>query len=141
MLAALALLKGRASPLVRSAPVGPSQRRYANAAVLLDSPLQPPAMLAQLKAIERRFGRRRGRRWGARVIDLDIILWSGGAWSSPGLTIPHVAFRERRFVLDPLAVIAPDWRDPVTGRTVRQLRCRLTVRRPAPRRTGTGAGP
>lgn len=109
------------APIIASAPLGPSLRRYANTVLLLDSPLSPPDLLGRLKAIERSFGRRRGRRWGSRVIDLDIILWSGGSWHSPGLCIPHLAFRERSFVLRPLRDVAPDWRDPVTGRTIRQL--------------------
>lgn len=109
------------SPLIETPPLGPSTRRFANAAVLIDSDEAPPALLARLKRIERDFGRRRGRRWGTRVIDLDIILWSGGCWSSIGLTIPHINFRRRDFVLRPLVAIAPGWRDPVTGRTVRQL--------------------
>ena len=117
-----------ASRIIDSEPLGPSIRRFANAAILIDSLLDPPAMLARLKQIERSFGRRAGRRWGARVIDLDIILWSDGVWASRGLTIPHAAFRDRRFVLDPLAAIVPDWRDPVGGRTMRQLRA--TVDRP-----------
>lgn len=121
--AAIAALDGvrAVAPVIGSAPLGPSLRRYANTAVLLDSDLSPPEMLGRLKAIERAFGRRRGRRWGSRVIDLDIILWSGGCWSGPGLTVPHVAFRARDFVLGPLARIAGGWRDPVSGRTVRQL--------------------
>jgi len=109
------------SPLIETPPLGPSTRRFANAAVLIDSDEAPPALLARLKRIERDFGRRRGRRWSTRVIDLDIILWSGGCWSSAGLTIPHISFRRRDFVLRPLVAIAPGWRDPVTGRTVRQL--------------------
>lgn len=119
------------APVFDTAPLGPSSRRFANSAVLLDTPLDPPALLAALKAIERGFGRRRGRRWGARVIDLDIILWSGGRVRRPGLVIPHPAFRERRFVLDPLAQIAPLWRDPQSGRTIRQLaaRARMVDRR------------
>ncbi|WP_326525813.1 2-amino-4-hydroxy-6-hydroxymethyldihydropteridine diphosphokinase [Sphingomonas sp.] len=135
--AALDLLGGTASRIVDSTPLGPSRRRYANAAVLLTSDLDPPAMLARLKAIERDFGRRRVRRWGARVLDLDIILWSGGAWVSRGLAIPHPAFRDRDFVLAPLAAIAPGWRDPITHLTVRQLRARLTARPPAPSRAAS----
>lgn len=121
--AAIAALYGvwAVAPVIGSAPLGPSLRRYANTAVLLDSDLSPPQLLARLKAIERAFGRRRGRRWGSRVIDLDIVLWSRGCWSGPGLTVPHVAFRTRDFVLRPLARIAGGWRDPVSGRTVRQL--------------------
>lgn len=130
--AAIAALEGvvAVSPIIASAPLGPSIRRFANAAVLLESALAPPAMLARLKAIERAFGRRRGARWGARVIDLDIVLWSGGMWSTAGLTVPHIAFRERGFVLDPLRTIAPNWRDPVAGRTVRQLHARLNKPQP-----------
>ena len=119
------------SPFIQSAPIGPSLRRYANGAALVETRLDPPALLALLKRVERDFGRRSGgRRWGTRVLDLDIVLWSGGRWSSSGsspeLTVPHREFRKRRFVLDPAVAIAPAWRDPVSGLTVRQLRARLT---------------
>ncbi len=110
-----------ASPVIRTAALGPAGRGFANAAAVLATPLEPDALLSRLKQIERRFGRRRGRRWGARVLDLDIILWSEGAHAAPGLTVPHPEFRKRRFVLQPLGRIAPTWRDPITGRTVRQL--------------------
>lgn len=114
-----------ASPVSITAPLGPSSRRYANQAAIIASDESPPDLLARLKGIERAFGRRHGQRWGARVIDLDIILWSEGAWDSPGLTVPHRAFRDRMFVLDPLAAIAADWRDPLTGLRIRHLRHRL----------------
>ncbi|MCX8475226.1 MAG: 2-amino-4-hydroxy-6-hydroxymethyldihydropteridine diphosphokinase [Sphingomonas sp.] len=125
--AALAALGGvlAVSPLLRTPPLGPSKRRFANAAALIESDEEPPALLARLKAIERGFGRRRGRNWGARVIDLDIILWSEGAWGGPGLTVPHAAFRERDFVLRPLLAVASGWRDPVSGLSVRQIAARL----------------
>ena len=125
--AALAALPGviAVAPLLHSAPLGPSLRRFANTVALIATDEDPPALLRRLKAIERAFGRRRGRRWGARVIDLDILLWSAGAWGSPGLTVPHPVFRERAFVLDPLAQVAPGWRDPVSGLTIRQLRARF----------------
>jgi 2-amino-4-hydroxy-6-hydroxymethyldihydropteridine diphosphokinase len=97
--------------------------------VLLQSDEAPPALLRRLKAIERDFGRRRGRVWGARVIDLDIVLWSGGAWGDSRLTVPHPRFRGRDFVLAPLAEVAPDWRDPVTGLSIRQLAARLRRKR------------
>lgn len=128
-----------ASPILRTPALGPSRRRFANAAALIASDEDPPALLCRLKAIERAFGRRRGVRWGARVIDLDILLWSGGAWSGRGLTVPHPSFRERGFVLDPLVRIAAGWRDPLTARTVRQLRSALRSPRrnaPSPRRRG-----
>ncbi len=123
-----------ASPILASAPLGPSFRRYANAVAIIVTDERPDALLVRLKVIEHAFGRRRGRRWGARVIDLDILLWSGGAWASGGLVIPHVAFRQRAFVVGPLARIAPGWRDPVSGRTMRQLAARLTARAPVRKR-------
>ena len=131
--AALAAMGGvsTSSPIIDSAAMGPSRRRFANAAALIETDETPLALLARLKAIERRFGRRAGRRWGARPLDLDIILWSGGRWRSPGLLVPHAAFRQRRFVLAPLVAIAPRWRDPVTQRTIRQLL--HAVDRPRPR--------
>lgn len=131
--AALDRLDGLASPILMTPPLGPSSRTFANAVALVRSERTPPEMLAWLKRIEADFGRRPGRRWGARVIDLDLILWSGGAWSSPGLTIPHVAYRQRTFVLAPLAALAPDWRDPLTARSVRHLLALLTRRRRARR--------
>lgn len=122
--AAITALPGKVSaiaPIISTEPLGPSRRRFANSAAIVESELSPPAMLAALKAIEQAMGRRAGRRWGTRVIDLDIILWSGGRWRSHGLTVPHAAFRARGFVLRPAAAIAPHWRDPVTGRTLAQL--------------------
>jgi len=114
------------SAIIESAPIGPSRRRYANAAVIADSLLSPPAMLDALKSLERGFGRRQGgKRWSARVLDLDIVLWTGGVWGEPELIIPHPAFRERDFVLRPAAEIAGTWRDPISGLTLRQLSFRL----------------
>ncbi|WP_106639134.1 2-amino-4-hydroxy-6-hydroxymethyldihydropteridine diphosphokinase [Allosphingosinicella vermicomposti] len=116
---------------IRATPaLGPAGRGFANAALILATDMEPPALLAGLKAIERAFGRRAGRRWGPRVLDLDILLWSEGAWESPGLVIPHAELRHRHFVLAPLAEIAPDWRDPISGLTIRQLQKRLTAPRP-----------
>ncbi len=124
----------RAGPVVRSTPLGPSRRRYANCAALVKTRLDPPELLARLKTIERQFGRRAGgARWTARVLDLDIVLWSGGFWCSPSLTIPHPQFRRRSFVLTPSLPIVGNWRDPLSGLTLRHLHARLTRRRPAPR--------
>ena len=117
----------RAGPVLVTEPVGPSLRRYANSAAVIETRLDPPALLVLLKRIEREFGRRPGgQRWTSRVLDLDVILWSGGPFAVPGLTIPHPLFSARDFVLAPAVCIAPDWRDPVTGLTVRQLHARLT---------------
>ncbi len=119
------------SAVITSAPLGPSRRRYANAAALVSTELSPLALLHRLQDIERHFGRvRRGQPWQARTLDLDIILWSGGMWAESDLSIPHPALRTRNFVLTPAAMIAPDWRDPVTGLTIRQLQSRFN--RPKP---------
>jgi 2-amino-4-hydroxy-6-hydroxymethyldihydropteridine diphosphokinase len=139
--AALAALGPRLVSAIRATPaLGPAGRSFANAVAIVDSNLAPDELLAQLKAIERAFGRRAGRRWGPRVLDLDIVLWAGGAWGGPGPVVPHPAFRERAFVLQPLAEIAPGWRDPLSGATVRQLLARLTAPRPMPR-SKAGQGP
>ena len=71
--------------------------------------VQSPAS-TRLRQRVRAFGRRRGRRWGPRVLDLDLILWSGGAFRSRRLIIPHPQLGKRAFVLQPLAAIAPNWR-------------------------------
>jgi 2-amino-4-hydroxy-6-hydroxymethyldihydropteridine diphosphokinase len=114
------------SSIITSVPVGPSLRRYANAVAMIETTMGPPELLLYLKRIEASFGRRqRGQRWGARVLDLDIILWSGGIWSSSGLGIPHATFRARHFVLNPASQIAADWRDPITGLSLRHLKARL----------------
>jgi 2-amino-4-hydroxy-6-hydroxymethyldihydropteridine diphosphokinase len=141
--AALKALGGvaRVSRTLVTAPVGPSLRRFANAVALVESDATPLDMLRQLKSIERDFGRRRGERWSARVIDLDIVLWSGGTFAGRSLVIPHRLFRERAFVLRPLLEVAPDWRDPVTHLRVRHLHARLTRRRALTRRDNAGAGP
>lgn len=120
--AAARAIESRSLSRIRSTPaLGPAGRSFANAVAIVESELDPAELLAILKATERSFGRRSGRRWGPRILDLDIILWSEGPFESTGLVVPHRAFRERRFVLQPLAEIAPAWRDPITGRTARQL--------------------
>ena len=129
--AALAKLRPVAVSRIHTTPaLGPAGRGFANAVAIVESKLEPDELLAELKALERGFGRRPGRRWGPRVLDLDIILWSEGPWDGPGPLVPHVEFRNRVFVLKPLAELAPDWRDPVSGLTVRQLLFRLTAPRP-----------
>lgn len=117
-----------ASPIVLNAAHGPAGRDFANAVALVESSLDPPGMLAKLKAIEGDFGRRGARRWGPRVLDLDIALWSGGTFRSRSLTIPHPELESRTFVLHPLAAIAPSWR--VGPLTIRHLAARLARRAP-----------
>jgi 2-amino-4-hydroxy-6-hydroxymethyldihydropteridine diphosphokinase len=116
------------SPIILNPAAGGAGRDFANAVVLIESALEPPQMLARLKAIERDFGRRQGRRWGPRVLDLDIVLWSGGTFHSRRLTIPHSQLAQRDFVLGPLSTIAPNW--PVGSLKVRHLTSRLARRPP-----------
>ena len=117
------------SPIVLNPAHGGAGRDFANAVALVESELEPPEMLRRLKALERQFGRRSGRRWGPRVLDLDIVLWSAGRYRSRRLRIPHPAIAERDFVLQPLTAIAPAWR--VSGPlTVRHLAERLARRTP-----------
>lgn len=121
------------SRIITSRPIGPSLRAYANAAILIESDLPPPALLAHLQAIEHNFGRRTGgQRWSARVLDLDIILWSGGVWVDQMLTIPHPAYHRRSFVLGPLCEIAAWWHDPLNHFSALQLKARLDRNRPCP---------
>ena len=134
LLAAADALQPVALSRIRQTPaLGPAGRSFANAAAILESNDEPAEVLARLKALEREFGRRPGRRWGPRVLDLDIILWSGGAWADGTLTVPHPAFSERRFVLEPLDELVPDWRDPVSGLTVRHLLARARAASPVDR--------
>jgi 2-amino-4-hydroxy-6-hydroxymethyldihydropteridine diphosphokinase len=117
-----------ASPIVLNAAHGGAGRDFANAVALVESALDPPEMLSRLKSLEREFGRRAGRRWGARVLDLDIALWSGGTFRSPRLTIPHPRLARRSFVLQPLSAIAPAWR--IGSLSIGHLAHRLARRRP-----------
>jgi len=118
-----------ASPIILNAAIGGAGRDFANAVALVESPVEPPEMLRQIKRIEREFGRRRGKHWAARVLDLDISLWSGGKFQSRGLNIPHYGLKDRTFVLQPLAAIAPSWRVEGTL-NARHLAHRLARRRP-----------
>lgn len=138
--AALAAIAARgvrveaASRIIRSRPLGPSLREYANGAAVVTGNLEPLDMLDLLQDIEAAFSRKRqGQRWRSRTLDLDIVLWNGGFWADDRLTIPHREFRKRGFVAHPGAQIAPDWRDPVTNLSLKHLSTRLT-RRPAPPR-------
>lgn len=98
----------RVSSFYRSAAIGPAgQPDYCNAVAQLDTTLAPEALLDALLAIEDAAGRVRGERWGARVLDLDLLTHGDTVCSSARLTLPHPALAERDFVLRPLAEIAP----------------------------------
>jgi 2-amino-4-hydroxy-6-hydroxymethyldihydropteridine diphosphokinase len=119
-----------ASSIVLNPAHGGAGRDFANAVALVESDLDPPAMLRHLKSLEREFGRRSGKRWGPRVLDLDLVLWSGKQFRSRGLTIPHPQLARRAFVLQPLAAIAPGWRvrGPLTAHHLAQRLARSTPR-------------
>ncbi len=111
------------SSFLETDPVGgpPGQGKFLNAAAKIETDLSPEALLEELKRVERAIGRKPGSRWGPREIDLDILLCGDTILETGTLVIPHPRMRERRFVLEPLAEIAPTARDPATGRTVREL--------------------
>ena len=112
------------SDVVETWPVGEGtedQNLYLNAAAIGDTDLSPRALLDALLEIERDFGRERPSRNAPRTLDLDLILLGDDVVSEKGLEVPHPRFRERFFVLGPLAEIASDWVDPVSGMTVGEL--------------------
>jgi 2-amino-4-hydroxy-6-hydroxymethyldihydropteridine diphosphokinase len=112
------------SDVVETWPVGEGtddQNLYLNAAAIGDTDLSPRAVLDALIQIERDFGRERPFKNAPRTLDLDLILLGDDVVSERGLEVPHPRFRERFFVLGPLAEIASDWVDPVSGMTVGEL--------------------
>ncbi len=103
-------------------PIGVTgQPPFLNLAATIETDHEPLELLAVLKEIERRIGRLPAVAWGPRIIDIDLVLWEGRQMDHPTLSLPHRAFRERAFVLKPLAEIAPDAVDPATGQTVAVL--------------------
>ena len=112
----------RLSTFHETEPVGVSaQPRFLNAAAIGTTSLSAGELLQQLLAIEAACGRERPYAGAPRTLDLDLILYGEDVIDEPGLRVPHPRFRDRAFVLDPLAEIAPDWRDPVSGSTVAEL--------------------
>jgi 2-amino-4-hydroxy-6-hydroxymethyldihydropteridine diphosphokinase len=117
----------RVSTYFETAPVDVvgDQWDFLNAAATGGTDLQPRDLLEKLLAIEAARGRQRPHPSAPRTLDLDIVLFGDRIIDEPGLIVPHPRFRDRRFVLDPLHEIAADWRDPVTGKTVGELRALL----------------
>jgi len=104
---------------------------YINSAAVLETSLEPLELLDELQHIEDSFGRDRGTRWGARPIDLDVVFLGDMVVQSERLTLPHPGLGYRRFVLDPLVELIPEWRHPVWKTTIRAERERL-LERPLP---------
>lgn len=113
-------LQGR-SPWYRTAPVGPPQPDYLNGCAIFQVARSPHELLDLLLEVERDFGRVRHQHWGPRTLDLDLLWFDTLILDTPTLTLPHPRLRERAFVLVPLADIAPDWSDPISGKSISQL--------------------
>ena len=98
-----------------------AQPWFLNCAVKLDTEKMPRQLIAWILALEKGMGRQRKQKSGPRIIDIDILLFGGSIVKLPSLTVPHPKMHERRFVLEPLAEIAPAARHPLFKRTVREL--------------------
>jgi 2-amino-4-hydroxy-6-hydroxymethyldihydropteridine diphosphokinase len=113
----------RASSLYESEPLGDAKTWFVNSVIELDSDLAPDALLKKLQAIEQAMGRKRvkGKRWGSRIIDLDILLFDQDVIDKRNLKIPHPELHKRRFVLLPLAELAPQVIHPQLGQSISTL--------------------
>lgn len=110
------------SSLYETEPVGPRpQPDYLNAVCRLETQRSPDLVMAACLDVETQMGRVRDERWGPRIIDLDLLFHGDLIVQSPELILPHPRILERRFVLEPLCELAPDFLDPVSGKTVREL--------------------
>jgi 2-amino-4-hydroxy-6-hydroxymethyldihydropteridine diphosphokinase len=136
--AAPGVVVAKVSSFHETAPVGgpEGQGLFLNAAAALDTTLEPLPLLHLLLDIEARHGRTRTVHWGPRTLDLDLLLFDDRVVNTPELSVPHPRLAVRRFVLEPLAEIAPDAVNPVTKRTVLEMLADLD-RAPA---SGTSAG-
>ena len=109
------------SRVYETAPVGPPQGDYLNAAIAVDTRLTARALLERLQAIEQERGRERSVPLGPRTLDLDLLLYGDAVIDEPGLQVPHPRMHERAFVLEPLAEVAAELHHPILGRSIREL--------------------
>lgn len=118
----------RSSKIYETAPVGgPEQDAFLNAVIVAEVDLGPDELLRLLQGVEARFQRRREVRFGPRTLDLDILAYGDQVVITPHLEIPHPRLHERRFVLVPLADVAPEWRHPVRHETTLEMLAALSV--------------
>ncbi len=118
----------RMATIYDTEPLGPPQPEYLNTVVELDTTLSPQQLLEALKLLERQLGRVPStQHWSPRVIDLDILLYDDRILNEPALTIPHPRMHERRFVLEPLAQLAPHVAHPILKQTIAELLAALPV--------------
>jgi 2-amino-4-hydroxy-6-hydroxymethyldihydropteridine diphosphokinase len=119
----------RVSTIRETEPVDVPERQpsYLNAVLIGNTTADPEAVLSALLRLERDRGRTRLSFRAPRTLDLDLILYGTESISRPGLTVPHPRYRQRRFVLEPLAELAPDLRDPQTGETVAEMLAGLSA--------------
>ena len=109
------------SRIFRSAPMGAAQALFLNQCCLIQTQLSPTDLLAFIKTIEKRVGRKESTRWSDRILDIDILLYEQECVDTSVLTIPHPSFQERSFVIQPAQEIAQDWFHPVLGVKIKDL--------------------
>jgi len=109
----------------------PAEPAFLNGVVLIETPLPPGSLMAALLGLEAAFGRRRGVANASRTLDIDLIAYGRQVIDRPGLIIPHPRAVERRFVMGPLAEIAPNWRHPTSGRAAAELASMAPIGRDA----------
>jgi 2-amino-4-hydroxy-6-hydroxymethyldihydropteridine diphosphokinase len=112
----------RVSSVYESQPVGyENQGWFLNLVVEVQTSFEPVPLLEHLLSVEEQMGRKRGKKWGPRNIDLDMLFYENHIIDSDRLTVPHPRMHQRRFVLEPLAQIAPEFLHPLLGKSVREL--------------------
>lgn len=118
----LATTPVRKSSVWESEPVGPAEYTFLNSVALVTTPLQPEDLLSKLKHFEQTLGREtKPKRWGPRILDLDIISYNNLVIQTDTLIIPHPEYQNRLFVLLPMKELLPQWTDPVSGYTIQTM--------------------